>query len=302
MPTDAHYVELKGAHAHIEPSASSWRFILLLAVVALASGMANGYNGTVLEGAIPRLQIQGEMLEPLEVGLLGGALSLGGLLGSLLCSELATAMSRRSLVVFGETVIVTGVLLFATVGPVGTFPQALIGRTLTGVGVAVCGLAKPLIVSELAPPASRGLLVALFAVGQSFGMNIFFLTDWALPPPTVGWAWRVLVLLGATPAVAVVCLAFAFREDGGHSPAGYWDVPQRRRAAAAGGGAHGGAVAMLRRMLTAEPPLVRRNFGLVLALARTPSIPLHTSSSKTATPDLVLGLAPALMQGTSTRA
>ena len=153
MPTD--YVELKGAQAQTDAS-SSWRFILLLAVVALASGLANGYNGTVLEGAIPRLQFQGEMLVPLELGLLEGALSLGGLIGSLVCSEVATALSRRSLVVAGELTIVTGVLLLATSGTVravGTFYQALVGRTLTGVGVAVCGLAKPLIVSELAPPA-----------------------------------------------------------------------------------------------------------------------------------------------------
>ena len=157
MPTDAHYIELKGAQAQTDAS-SSWRFILLLAVVALASGIANGYNGTVLEGAIPRLQFQGEMVAPLETGLLAGALSLGGLIGSLLCSELATALSRRSLVVAGELTIVTGVLLLATsgtIGPVGTFYQAIVGRTLTGVGVAVCGLAKPLIVSELAPPARR---------------------------------------------------------------------------------------------------------------------------------------------------
>ena len=264
MPT--HYVELSGPQAHQEKKASL-PFILLLATVALASGIANGYNGTVLEGAIPRLQFQGEMLAPLEVGLLEGALSLGGLLGSLVCSELATALSRRSLVVAGELTIVTGVLLFATVGSAGTFLQALVGRTLTGVGVAVCGLAKPLIVSELAPPARRGLLVSFFAVGQSLGMNVFFLTDWALPPPTVRWAWRVLILLGAAPALAVICLAFVFRDDRGNSPSGYWDVPQRRRAEGGGAQMNGGAAATLRRMLTTEPPVVRRNFGLVIALA-----------------------------------
>ncbi len=41
-------------------------------------------------------------------------------------------------------------------------------------------------------------------------------------------------------------------------------MPQRRKA----GGAQvsGGALTTLRRMLTTEPPLVRRNFGLVIAL------------------------------------
>ena len=80
-------------------------------------------------------------------------------------------------------------------------------------------------------------------------MNVFFLTDWALPPPTVSsalglgvgvatptpthpstsptptpnqasWAWRVLVLLGATPALGVICLAFVFKDDRGCSPPG----------------------------------------------------------------------------------
>ena len=245
MPGD--YIELVGAR-EVRKEDTPWQYILLLGVVALTSGIANGYNGTVLEGAIPRLQYQGQILDPFDMGLLEGALSLGGLLGSLVCSELATAMSRRLLVVFGEATIVTGVLCFATVGSVGTFPQALLGRTLTGVGVGVCGLAKPLIVSELAPPRRRGLLVAFFAVGQSLGLNAFYLTDWALPPPEVGWAWRVLVVLGATPAFAVICLAFVFRE----SEDDYWDVPQRQKMAEA----EGGAASQLHRMLTREPPQV----------------------------------------------
>ena len=249
------YVALKPASQEDEP-VSIW-YLLLLTAVALASGIANGYNGTVLEGTIPRLQYEGYMREPLEVGLLEGALSLGGLLGSLVCVQLATSLSRRVLVVVGETSIVLGVLLFASITETYTWEQAIIGRTLTGAGVGVCGLAKPLIVSELAPPRKRGLLVALFAVGQSVGMNVFFLTDWLLPGPETRWAWRVLVALGATPAVVVICLAFVFQERNA-----YWDVPPRSKTA----GADAGAPRMLMRMLTEEPPSVRRNFGLIIAL------------------------------------
>ena len=187
------YVELSPAQEE-HGSSYSFLYVALLAAVAICSGIANGYNGTVLEGTIPRLQYSGLVQAPLEIGLLEGALSMGGLVGSLVCAELAIVTSRRFLVIFGEGAIVLGVLSFALVGSEYAFAQALFGRIITGIGVGVCGLAKPLIVSELAPPRQRGLLVAFFAVGQSIGMNLFFLADWALPPPETRWAWRVLVV------------------------------------------------------------------------------------------------------------
>ena len=84
-----------------------------LAAVALISGMANGYNGTVLEGAVPRLRTFAVIVSEWQSGLLGGALSLGGLSGSIACTELAYRLSRRSLVVFGEFIIIASTLCFA---------------------------------------------------------------------------------------------------------------------------------------------------------------------------------------------
>ena len=48
---------------------------------------------------------------------------------------------------------------------------------MTGLGVGICGLAKPLIVSELAPPHMRGTLVSLVAVGQSVGLNLLYVVS-----------------------------------------------------------------------------------------------------------------------------
>ena len=117
------YTELKPAAQEDVPV--SLGYLILLTAVALASGIANGYNATVLEGTIPRLQFMGYMREPLEIGLLEGALSLGGLLGSLLCTELASQLSRRVLVVVGETSIVLGVVLFASIGQSYMWEQAI---------------------------------------------------------------------------------------------------------------------------------------------------------------------------------
>ncbi len=252
-----------------------------LAAVGFVSGLANGFNGTLLEGAIPRMFATHVLQSSVEAGFLGGALSLGGFIGSLACTELAYRLSRRSIVVLGETLIILGVALFA-LAP--TFSVVLTGRTICGFGVGICGLAKPLIVSELAPSDMRGMLVSLFAVGQSVGLNVFYLADFLLPPVEVGWAWRVLAAIGASPAVVVVGLALL-------TPAStYWDVPPsepsptRPKLPGLPGPGLSGPPGLGRQptlgtarsadspleqlvvLLTREPWETRRNFGLVCAL------------------------------------
>jgi len=238
-------------------SSVSWVAVAGLAAVGFISGLANGFNGTLLEGAIPRMFATGVLQSSFEAGLLGGALSLGGFIGSLACTELAYRLSRRNMVVLGETIIICGVALFA-LAP--SFFVVLTGRTICGFGVAICGLAKPLIVSELAPSHMRGMLVALFAVGQSVGLNVFYLTDFLLPPTDIEWAWRVLTAIGASPAVGVVLLAL-------FTPSStYWDVPPSESSQLGKSRSQDSPFEQLVRMLTLEPWEVRRNFGLVCAL------------------------------------
>ena len=259
-------------YVSLSPARPRTMSTLALAATALVSGLANGYNGTVLEGAIPRLRDAGVIYSSWQSGLLGGALSLGGLSGSLACTELAYRLARRNLVIFGEMIIIGSTLAFSFAP---NFDIILAARTLTGIGVGICGLAKPLIVSEQSPPQMRGLLVALFAVGQSIGMNAFYVTDLLMPPSSARWAWRVLVGLGATPAVAVVLLAKLAAPQGG-----YWDVPPSalREGAAAPTSLEASStkrrdapeadepLKQLATLLTREPFELKRNFLLILAL------------------------------------
>ena len=254
----AMYVELPAPHekAPVEKHFSS---VPHLIAIGFTSGLANGFNGTLLEGAIPRMQACGVITNAWQAGYLGGALSLGGLLGSLACTDLALRLSRRWMVILGEAFIIVGVGLFA-LAP--TFECVLLGRTLCGVGVGICGLAKPLIVSELAPTHMRGMLISLFAVGQSVGLNIFYVTDFILPQADVEWAWRLLAALGSTPAIIVISIAtFTPRAE-------YWDPqPSAGGSNPTAGGAKSSdsPVALLGRMLK-EPWPIRRNFLLILAL------------------------------------
>ena len=265
LPADSvtEYEAIGGGEA-TEPTSS----LAALVAIALISGIANGYNGFVLEGALPRLRAVSMISSSLEAGVLGAALSMGGFLGSLACTAIAYLLSRRSMVVIGEVVIIVSVAAFA-LAPV--YEVGLLGRICTGFGVGICGLAKPLIVSEQSPPKHRGLLVSLFAVGQSVGLNIFYVVDWLLPPLSVPWAWRALVGLGATPAIIVTGLALS---GWSAPPSAYWDVSPSRaaaekqlaRQAAEATQRSAGEEAPSLCTLLAEPFEVRRNFGLILAL------------------------------------
>ena len=253
----------------LKPPSSSLVHLLTLAAVALVSGMANGYNGTVLEGVIPRLRAVDFITSTIGTGLLVGGLSLGGLVGSLACMQLAYRLSRRHMVLVGEVIIICSVLTFALAKQ---FELCIAGRVLTGIGVGICGLAKPLIVSELSPPEQRGFLVSLFAVGQSIGMNVFYLADWGLPDvEEATWMWRPLVAMGALPAAVVVIIALLTSR----SP--YWDQPPSAVAKgeprtlldeekAQQSVSSGEPSQLLRDMFTKERWPVRRNFFLILAL------------------------------------
>ena len=271
--------EIQTEYQALGDGKSSTSSVLALAAIAMLSGIANGYNGFVLEGALPRLRASSVALvtSAWQSGLLGGSLSIGGFLGSLACTELAYRVSRRTMVVFGEVIIIISVASFSLATD---FNICLGGRILTGIGVGICGLAKPLIVSEQSPPHLRGFLVSLFAVGQSIGLNIFYVVDALLPSALYPWAWRVLVALGATPALLVVLLAL---HGASSPPSVYWDIAPSRTAAqhttaqavtpaeesglrSAQESAPKPVEAPSLRTLMAEPFETRRNFGLIVAL------------------------------------
>lgn len=106
-----------------------------------------------------------------ERGLLTAILELGAWIGVLANGWLADAVGRRISVVIASVVFCVGVIIQATT-PYQGKDNILAGRFVTGIGVGAFSLLVPLYNAELAPPETRGALVALQQLAITFGIMI----------------------------------------------------------------------------------------------------------------------------------
>ena len=106
-----------------------------------------------------------------EQGLLTAILELGAWIGVLINGYLADRFGRRLTVVFACVVFTAGVIVQATT-PFQGKDYILAGRFVTGIGVGAFSMLVPLYNAELAPPETRGALVALQQLAITFGRQI----------------------------------------------------------------------------------------------------------------------------------
>ena len=183
------------------------RVVCTCFLLSVLSGLSNGWATTIGGVVAPRLRVCGVLRLPVHESLLQGAVPTGASLAALGCALFANGASRRLTVLVGETIMLVAsaasVLAEAVHG-------LILARLLMGIGVGICSMAKPLIVSEMAPPSLRGTLVGLFMVGQAAAPALVFALDAALPDERsvcMSWPWRLELALGAAAAVPLMLVA-----------------------------------------------------------------------------------------------
>lgn len=108
-----------------------------------------------------------------QQGLLTAILELGAWIGVLMNGYLADAVGRRVSVVIACAIFTVGVIIQACT-PVHGKDYILAGRFVTGIGVGGFSLLVPLYNAELAPPETRGALVALQQLAITFGIMVSY--------------------------------------------------------------------------------------------------------------------------------
>lgn len=156
-----------------------------IAVFAALGGFVYGYNQGMF-GQILSMSSFAARLEPYyalnaeettstatERGLLTAILELGAWIGVLANGWLADAVGRRVATMIASVVFCVGVIVQAST-PFRGKDYILAGRFVTGIGVGAFSLLVPLYNAELAPPETRGALVALQQLAITFGIMISY--------------------------------------------------------------------------------------------------------------------------------
>ncbi|HYW52160.1 MAG TPA: sugar porter family MFS transporter [Gemmatimonadaceae bacterium] len=178
--------------------------IFFWSITSALAGFLFGFDTVVISGAEQKIQA----LWGLGAGVHGVAMAsalYGTVVGSLVGGWPTDRFGRRPTLLFIGILYLVGAIWSALANDVYSFIAA---RALGGLGIGISTIAAPLYISEIAPPAKRGLLAGMFQFNIVFGILIAFLSN-ALLAGTGDDAWRWMLGVAAVPSLiyAVCCLA-----------------------------------------------------------------------------------------------
>jgi MFS family permease len=175
------------------------------ALVTILGGLHYGFSIAVVGTFSAELRsLHGDSL--FNVSLTSSCALLGAFLGSPSSGLICERFGRRAGTVVGEVSIIAGSVACA-LAP--SWVWLFAGRTVVGIGIGFCTLAKPLYVKETADPGAVSQLLAAFAPSVALGVLAARLVVYV-----PGVRWSVAALLGAAPAcilLLVACVAMPVR-------------------------------------------------------------------------------------------
>lgn len=170
------------------------RTVMLAALMAALGGFLFGYDVGVISGAL--LQLEEDFgLSDVQKELVVSIMLVGAIAASLVGGYIVDFFGRRDAIVGNAVFFITGAIVLATAKSYGVL---LFGRLLVGFGVSLSAIAEVIYISEIAPPAVRGLLVSLNEMGITVGILVAYGINYGLITTPGGWRW--MFGLSAIPA------------------------------------------------------------------------------------------------------
>ena len=182
--------------------------IFLWAFSATLGGFLFGFDIVAISGVEQTLQKLWN-LSAFELSVTVSIALAGTVLGSLIGGIPAEKYGRKF------TLIIVAILyLLATFGTAVALEWTtfLIFRFLGGLGVGVSSVIAPMYISEIAPPAKRGRLVAMFQLNIILGILIAYLSNYLLFDIGIN-SWRWMLGLKAFPSVIFLITAISIPES-----------------------------------------------------------------------------------------
>jgi SP family myo-inositol transporter-like MFS transporter 13 len=180
----------------------SGRYAWLVAITAGVGGLLFGYDTGIISAVLVYLNDDlGHVLDSSEKELITSITSGGAFIGAVAAGLTADRFGRKGAIYMGCLLFIAGaVLQAASYG----LAQMTVGRLVVGLGVGSAAMIVPLYIAELAPAKYRGRMIGLDNMSITGGQLVSYGIGAALA--SVPHGWRVMVALGAVPAITLCCL------------------------------------------------------------------------------------------------
>ena len=179
-------------------------FYWYLAVLSCVGGFLFGYDTAVIGSVLDFIPYE---LSDFWVGYLVAGASLGAAVGALVAGPLTDRFGRKSLLIADAGVYAVGAILSAFAWNTEVL---LFARTLIGLAVGADSAIATAYIAEFAPRARRGALMIMqqwmITVGIFVSFIVAIVTFKVAPEEATGVDWRVILGVGAVPAVIALAL------------------------------------------------------------------------------------------------
>src|SRR6058998_3139332 len=170
------------------------RFVYVAALFAALGGLLFGYDTGVISGALIFIKREFSLTTATEEIVVSGVL-LGATIGAIVGGKAADLFGRRRVLLVTAAIFGIGALASAA----APSPAILIAsRVVLGLAIGLASTNVPVYLSEVAPPHARGWVVSLFQLAVTVGILVAYLVDYAFAG-VEGWRW--MLGLAVVPAL-----------------------------------------------------------------------------------------------------
>lgn len=181
------------------------RHLYLNTFVATLGGLLFGFDTAVINGALPFMR-EYFVFTGLSEGLAMSSALIGCIFGALFVGRPGDKYGRKSVLKFLALLFLISAL---GTGLANNLTIFIFFRFIGGLAVGGASVMSPMYISEIAPPAQRGRLVATSQLAIVLGVLFAFFSNYLISIADVGANnWRWMFLAEAVPAVAFFIMLF----------------------------------------------------------------------------------------------
>jgi len=221
-------IDLQETNSVAPPTRQAGQNILYLALVCLVAslgGLLFGFDTAVISGTVQRVQEQFSLNDWMQGWFTSSAL-VGCIFGAAIAGTLGDRFGRKP-VLFAAGLFFLVSAIYSTVPH--TFGVLVLARLSCGIGIGMASVIAPMYISEFAPQAWRGRLVAFYQLSIVIGILLAYLSNWLLLRfaqahplaftnwPSLHWImvseyWRAMFGAEMAPAALFLLLLFCVPE------------------------------------------------------------------------------------------